>query len=497
MKNFAILSTMFLIIGISGCTNHKEILFKDNWDSVTFQKNPDKGWYQHLLDNGIEKYPIKNDSIFRTFPGMDHLYLRLAWSFLEPEEGKYDWHYIDDVVNKYVPLGYKISFRITSKETGNFPLIVGQQLNGIQYATPVWVQKAGAKGSVSEMWGTKSWVPEWGDPVYLSKLDKFQHAFAEKYDGKPWVRYIDVGSIGEWGEGHTFFSTKIPPTVEEVEANIDVYVKNFRKSQISCTDDLIYYGKPDSSVNKLYNYAVSKGLTLRDDSPMVEWYVKNNLKTWSISHPQFYDPLYLHKPVVFELEHYQSVKNQGNWLGKNGRDTIKQSGFSGAEIMRHAIETMHATYIGFHGYAEEWLAENPDLTIELGNLCGYWYFPVKAEFSPRLSKEKNSVTIAWLNKGVAPAYRNYSIVFRFAALNKEQYFDIFIADAGNISWLPGIISESEYSFKLPENMPKGSYQMKFKLIETNAEPYVPVNLALQKEIFDEDQFVNIGSVKLK
>jgi hypothetical protein len=37
----------------------------------------------------------------------------LAWAYLEPEEGKFDWSYIDDIVKKYVPLGYGISFLIS------------------------------------------------------------------------------------------------------------------------------------------------------------------------------------------------------------------------------------------------------------------------------------------------------------------------------------------------------------------------------------------------
>ena len=76
---------------------------------------------------------------------MDHLYLRLAWSYLEPEEGVFDWSRIDEVVEKYVPLGYGISFRITCKETGTYPGSVGQQKNDVMYATPVWVEKAGQK----------------------------------------------------------------------------------------------------------------------------------------------------------------------------------------------------------------------------------------------------------------------------------------------------------------------------------------------------------------
>ena len=66
---------------------------------------------------------------------------------------------------------------------------------------------------------------------------------------------MDIGSIGEWGEGHTSFSTKIPPTVEEVKANMDVFLKNYRKSQLVCTDDLLYYGKKEADVKILLDYA--------------------------------------------------------------------------------------------------------------------------------------------------------------------------------------------------------------------------------------------------
>jgi hypothetical protein len=413
MKN--LIAAILILISLAGCSTVQETDFTGSWDTLRVLKNPDKGWYHHLLDNGVEKYAISNDSVFRSFPGMDHLYLRLAWSYLEPEEGKYDWHRIDEVIAKYVPLGYNISFRITSKETGKYPGTVGQQLNGVHYATPVWVQKAGAKGTVAEVWETKSWTPDWDDPVYLEKLSNFHKAFAERYDGQPYVSYVDIGSIGEWGEGHTHFSTKVPPTVAEVKANMDVFVQHYKKSLLVCTDDLLYYGKGDSAVNALFDYAVSKGISLRDDSPLVDWYLDNNLDTWSVSHPLFCDPLYKTKPIVFELQHYGMVKRDSNWLGKNGADTIIKYGYSGAYIMRKAIETMHATYIGYHGYAEEWLADNPELTKEFANMCGYWYFPVKATFPAKMKKGENTIGISWLNKGVAPAYKEFGIIFRLEA----------------------------------------------------------------------------------
>ena len=99
-----------------------------------------------MLDNGIGKYLIQDERDLTNFPGMDHLYLRLAWAYLEPEEGRFDWSYIDNLVDKYVPMGYKISFRISCKETGNAPGSVPKEIDGIRCATPYWVVKAGAKG---------------------------------------------------------------------------------------------------------------------------------------------------------------------------------------------------------------------------------------------------------------------------------------------------------------------------------------------------------------
>ena len=67
---------------------------------------------------------------------MDHLYIRLAWSFLEKEEDQYDWSRIDEVIDYWVPKGYKISFRVTAKETGDLGAAVNQKVDDVCYATP-------------------------------------------------------------------------------------------------------------------------------------------------------------------------------------------------------------------------------------------------------------------------------------------------------------------------------------------------------------------------
>ncbi|MDZ7608791.1 MAG: hypothetical protein U5K79_25125 [Cyclobacteriaceae bacterium] len=69
---------------------------------------------------------------------------------------------------------------------------------------------------------------------------------------------------------------------------------------------------------------------------------------------------------------------------------------------------MRPTYVGFHGYLGEWLKDNPDFTIEILNLCGYWYFP-KSIKTIEFNSGKLSFEMEWLNKGVAPAYSAYEL----------------------------------------------------------------------------------------
>lgn len=206
------------------------------WDSTIVCNNPHKGWFIHYYDNGIENYGNRmapNDSL-PDFPGLNDIYLRLAWSFLEPDEGYYNWTQIDSIINRWVSWGHTISFRITCKETE------------MMYATPEWVRKAGAKGKFIDLPETrvKAWAPDYGDSIFLKKLENFHKAFAARYDGKPWVEYIDMGSIGEWGEGHTAYSGWDDIPVDVVKKHIDIYKRCYKHSVLILSDD--YIGQRDT-----------------------------------------------------------------------------------------------------------------------------------------------------------------------------------------------------------------------------------------------------------
>lgn len=456
------------------------------WDTIRPLENPDKGWYHHMLDNGVGKYLLQDEDDLDAFPGMDHFYLRLAWAYLEPEEGKFDWSYIDDIVEKYVPLGYKISFRISCKETGPAPTSVPEEIDGIRYATPYWVRLAGAKGIDRPEYGSPSWTPDWDDPVFLEKLENFHRAFAEKYDGKPWVRYIDVGSIGDWGEGHTWSSTRVAATVQEIRTHMELYLKHYKSAQLVITDDLLYQINDKEKREELLSFAIENGFTFRDDSPMVQGTTRDHLDTWSVRSPEFFEKVYRSRPTVFELEHYGKVKENGYWLGKNGAEIIPEFNVSGAKIFREAMKLIHPTYIGYHGYMGEWLKDNPELTGELLNLCGYWYFPLSVTVEQ--SKSRNlAFTIEWLNRGLAPAYMEYQMRGKLIPVDvSNESVEFEIENSGNRNWIPGQAAQENYEIKVAQKL-KGSYQLAIQLYD--AESDKPVEIGLSEETKDAGYFI--------
>ena len=476
----------YILIGILfSCSVNQEFTPKksdlvNKWDTIRPLANPDKGWYHHILDNGVGKYLIQDEDDLVNFPGLDHFYIRMAWAFLEPEEGKFDWSYIDDIVEKYVPMGYGVSFRISCKETGPAPTSVPNEVNGTRFATPYWVSQAGAKGIEHPEYGSASWTPVWNDPVFLDKLDNFHKAFAEKFDGKPWVRYIDAGSIGEWGEGHTHFSTRIPPTVEEVKTHMNLHLKHYRNTQLIANDDLLASGKSANDQQELLNYALKNGFSLRDDSPLVQWHMLNHLDSWTVRHADFFNDPYKTMPTVFELEHYIKVKDNGYWLGKNGKDTIPEIGVSGADVFHNAVKIIRPTYVGYHGYMGEWLEDNPDFTREILNLCGYWYFPGSIH-TTHYKNRKLTFEIEWLNKGVAPAYSDYQLKGKLIPVdNTYESIDFEIEDSGNKKWMPGQCFIERYTASLSDK-PKGNYWLAIQLYDKRSEKPVEIGITIDME----------------
>jgi len=334
--------------------------------------NPGMGWQLHHYDNGIRNYGLNLDpsDTVDEFPGLSSIYLRLAWSYIEPEEGKFNWSIVDTPAARWIAKGKQVTFRFTCSE-------------GSPYATPEWVRKAGAKGYLHSGRGVapdgRTWEPDFDDPIFLEKLDHFLAAAAARYDGSPEVAFIDVGSFGIWGEGHTYSSSRLPYSAATVRRHIDLYKKNFKRTLLVANDDFVSQGRGLEAID----YARRMGLALRDDSILVQGAERAYFHAYLA--PLFWSTV----PVILESEHYGMSKNRGAW--------------GDGSLYLQAIEDYHASYATVHWYPREFLKECRPLVDKINLRLGYRLQLLEASWPPEVKRgELLAVGYRWRNGGVAP-----------------------------------------------------------------------------------------------
>lgn len=346
--------------------------------------NPQMGWTFHFYSNCLDNYGSKlppSDTL-TDFPGLSNIYLRLPWAFIEPEEGKFQWSVVDAPAQRWIDKGLQVDFRFTACESW------------LRYATPQWVQDAGAKGHNFSPGKVDPqgpfWEPDYGDPVFLEKLRHFLQAAAQRYDGNANVAFIDVGSFGVWGEGHTWSSTQLKYPADVIKQHLDLYASIFKHTLLAANDDLTFLGAGGQDETVLA-HARQLGMTLRDDSICVQPPPKSYLSDKLAS------PFWPHLPVILETEHYGGSVHNKAWNN---------------EALLQSIEDYHASYLSIHWFPHEFLEKERAVIDRINLRLGYRLQLREASWPATVRRsEPLNFRSAWANVGVAPCYPGGYVAF--------------------------------------------------------------------------------------
>lgn len=276
---------------VTVCDGENVTVFPDNSDAALV--NPSMGWTHYCYGNRLWAYGahLLPSETLDWFPGLSSIYFKLYWSDLEPEEGQFRWDVIDSYAQPWVAAGRQLCFRIATCDHRH------------PYGTPKWVYDAGAKGF---RFGKDGMEPlEYSDPVYLEKLENFVAAMGRRYDGRPEVAFVEVGSFGLWGEGHTVMTSHLSQekTDEIFKKHVAIYRKHFPHTLLCVSDDVAGNANPGPEF-PIMDFARSQGVTMRDDSIMVSrnppWFHANMAQ-------RFWPTM----PVVMEHEHWGLSRSRG------------------------------------------------------------------------------------------------------------------------------------------------------------------------------------------
>ncbi len=393
--------------------------------------NPDMGFMYYHYSNRLWAYGMntENGDTLDWFPGCSTIYYRLLWNDLEPEEGEYRWYLIDSTAQNWIAKGKKICIRVIC-------------CNQTETATPQYVRDAGAKGGWFQYEDRANgllpprWCPNYDDPVFLAKHEKFLRAMAHRYDGNPGVAFIDIGSYGIYGEGHHTQSTaqylhnkeNRAEFVRLAKIHLNLNKKCFPNTYLVVSDDL-GGGWNAAEDDEMMVYCREIGIGFRDDSifcfPPKGTHKNCPFEYWAHDGwARKFAPKY---PVVIETGHMPSIMNvPGKWS---------------TEAYIRCAEAYQGSYMSIHDFPKEHLRDFREAIDGINRILGYRFELREVNF-PDVVKTGEKVTIEskWVNVGVAPRTKGNSLAW--SLLNAD----------GSVAWSA---TDDAFDFRALEPKLKG------------------------------------------
>jgi len=312
------------------------------------------------------------------------------WNDLNPGEGVYNWAEIDEMLEACEKYGLTYGIRIMPYSSYLMEDYV-----------PQWIYDAGAEKFTAESSDRpreEIVFPKWDDPVYLQAHKDFVRALAEKYDGDPRVEFVDVRPFGDFGEWHNSFAVgdaKYMPSLEIQKDMLDCYAAAFRKTLLVL---------PSNARGEIYRYALSVGITKRDDGlisiPNVEWSLKPAYRANMPVIGENYWPYSWMRDAVRENEY-----SYANWTPQRFRETI--------EIPHMSVFALDQDSNCSYGFYQE----QKDVIDEMCNRIGYNFTVTSA------ARYENKLVVRIRNTGLAPAFFNIDLCAEITDANGNKIKD--------------------------------------------------------------------------
>jgi hypothetical protein len=369
-------------------------------------------------------------------------YNRFRWKDLEPEEGVYDFSVILNWMRPWRKAGYRVAFGVKSTDME-------------MTCTPEWVFKAGVP-AVSHR-GGKQKDPVYWHPLYMQKYLGFIKKIGEAFEGMDGLEYVDMRGIGVWGEMHlgTFFNDMW--NKEEMsrygytdDAYKDAYRKMIDAYRIAFPTTRLFLNI--GSHEDLANYAVSRKVGLRSDAlsikpgsdlPVVSrQFQKYCFNDGKRGVPCHYESAFeCPTPLLFTLTIDAGLRDPISYLFANPGD-LHNSSPEIKEILKSAARKVGYRLVPI------------SISIESGR-----------EVSVEESIEINVVE-EWLNRGVAPTYFDFDLVFSLIDSNGGVVHEEIVRPSLPTSaWRPLQLVKFQHSLKLPSTLEGENYILALAVLD--------------------------------
>lgn len=320
------------------------------------------------------------------------VYVDVLWSEWEPEEGVFDAEGIRESnrLDQWREQGKHVVLRFLCDKPGKEK----------HMDIPRWLyDKTGGNGAYYSYSGKQGYSPDYADPVLIEAHRKAIAALGEHFGQDTFVSYVELGSLGHWGEWHVNYEAGIPRLPAEAvrEEYVTPYLSAFPNARLL--------------MRRPFNTAEKYGFGLFDDmaghpestGEWLEWIEEGGDYNQTLEENALSPMPDAWKTAPIGGEFNSSLTM--DWmLGSHLEETLS------------LLEKSHTTFLGPkvpNCRSEEDGAGHPEGIEAVLKTLGYRLRVTEAAYTPAREKERASLALTWTNDGNAPMYWDWPVYLYF------------------------------------------------------------------------------------
>ena len=374
----------------------------------------------------------------------------LYWKDIEAEKDVYDFTSFEKL-NQFEHLrnhNIKLVIRIVTDYPGkpnhiDIPLWLYEEMNGAGVYYNAGTHSAG-------------FAPDYQNSNFIKRHGMMLKAVAKRYDDSPDIAFIQLGSLGHWGEWHNVYVPGgyfPPPNFTDIYVN--QYLSVFKNTIIQMRRPFAIMNEADIGLfNDMLGHA-----------DQTDWLV-NEIQSHGLN------DFYLNTPMGGEFASTNTVSDYFSHM----YDDVKKM----------FIDT-NVTYVGCLPPTSSKYQEN---RLDLLKTMGYRLFVSSVEYTPTTTFDDSAdFFITMKNTGVAPFYYKWPFYLLIFDDNDSLVMEYKLDD-----WVQDIIPNGTYvlAASIPPQEKEGSYTVKLGLFDPLNEEKEKADIRLANIESQADNLLTIG-----
>ena len=387
----------------------------------TLVQNPYKGW---VIDASNDSILQPHTLVFATF----------SWRDIESIKGKYDFTKFekDNNFSYWKSQNTKIILRLYLDYPRSKP----------HMDIPDWLytEMKGSGTKYANAYGF-GFSPNYNNPTLVAAHKKLVQAISARYDSNPDIAFVQIGSLGHWGEWHTAQNNgvKIPFASQATCDTITIQYVEYFKNKIL----MMRRPTQNAATYRMGLHNDSFGDIFQTESYFINWITNgyNDTQT-GVKNPAMLD-FWKYAPSGGEVARYPGEQY-----------------FTAANIARTMtqLSVSHTSWLGPSG---PYQSTNPEIKKNMNkvlNAMGYKYYISQATVTKAVTTGGVlNATVTMKNVGIAPFYYAWPVMLYI----KDTSGNIKLTKKSSVDIrkiMPGSNVNIVYSITLPTSL-TGSYNV--------------------------------------